>query len=566
MTSFTNSPINYPVGNDQPIRRVKRNKAPTATDIKNFILGDEWLDTSTGEWFKFSNVPSGGVVWARIGGSSGDLQNLTGDSGGVVAPDAAGNIRILGSSLASFVGNSGSNSLTLTQSVSSYPLPTYLVGPAGQAGYQTIQSAINAVNAAGGNGTIYLKPGTYTENLTFPSTCNIGIVAGNGDESAPSCQIIGVHLPPSSGNLVIWRVQMTSATHIFNSSAAGVASLTLVHNNYSVNGYIFNVPNWAPAGQLVAGLIADRNSTASGFVNNTGGASVLAFESTLGVGTTFPMIATGFTLIEVCNMGCPIQITGSGASINFYDSNFTENVSLGGATTGYFVNSYCATGADAAITYNSSANTTLSNVVIDSTHNPAINGTSAGQLNIGSVTYMNNAAIAGTVTKTETSVLQSGTAYLQNVSFDHGTNKVDTNGELIIGKTGDVPQIATLTAGTNITITNGPGSITIDSHAGSQLVAYTSVNNAASPYTVLSTDYFLGVDTTAGPVTLNFPNTTSTGRIFVIKDVHGTALTSNITFQTPGGTVDFDGSVTYVINKNYAAVELLFDGAKYEVF
>ena len=40
------------------------------------------------------------------------------------------------------------------------------------------------------------------------------------------------------------------------------------------------------------------------------------------------------------------------------------------------------------------------------------------------------------------------------------------DGQLIIGQTGDRPQSATLTAGTNITITNGPGTITINSSGG----------------------------------------------------------------------------------------------------
>jgi hypothetical protein len=41
-----------------------------------------------------------------------------------------------------------------------------------------------------------------------------------------------------------------------------------------------------------------------------------------------------------------------------------------------------------------------------------------------------------------------------------------TNGQLIIGTTGAAPQSATLTAGSNITITNGPGSITISASGG----------------------------------------------------------------------------------------------------
>jgi hypothetical protein len=36
-----------------------------------------------------------------------------------------------------------------------------------------------------------------------------------------------------------------------------------------------------------------------------------------------------------------------------------------------------------------------------------------------------------------------------------------SNGQILIGKTGDVPALATITAGTNITVTNGAGTITI---------------------------------------------------------------------------------------------------------
>ena len=41
-----------------------------------------------------------------------------------------------------------------------------------------------------------------------------------------------------------------------------------------------------------------------------------------------------------------------------------------------------------------------------------------------------------------------------------------TNGQIIIGSTSGTPTATTLTAGTNVTITNGPGSITINSTAG----------------------------------------------------------------------------------------------------
>lgn len=141
-----------------------------------------------------------------------------------------------------------------------------------------------------------------------------------------------------------------------------------------------------------------------------------------------------------------------------------------------------------------------------------------------------------------------------------------TDGQVIIGSTAGVPAAATLTAGANVSITNASNSITISANSASITVAYTSVNNAASPYTVLSTDYYLGVDTSGGTVTIRLPNAPSIGRIFVVKDKTGTSATNAITITTVGGAVNIDGSTSYTINTNYEAINILFNGTSYEVF
>ena len=61
----------------------------------------------------------------------------------------------------------------------------------------------------------------------------------------------------------------------------------------------------------------------------------------------------------------------------------------------------------------------------------------------------------------------TGSAYLvTNSSGVPSWSSSMTNGQVIIGSTSGTPTAATLTAGTNVTITNGPGSITINSTAG----------------------------------------------------------------------------------------------------
>jgi hypothetical protein len=187
---------------------------------------------------------------------------------------------------------------------------------------------------------------------------------------------------------------------------------------------------------------------------------------------------------------------------------------------------------------------------------------------VTSVTGGNNITITGTATAPVVNV--SGTTnhslLLGNATGSINSLGVATNGQLAIGSTGADPVLATLTAGANVTITNGAGTITIAANTGSETVAYTGVNHAASPYTVLATDYYISADVTAGVISILLPNAPSTGRIFVIKDKVGLSATSNITVTTVGGAVNIDGATSFVMNTAYESVQVIFNGSTYEVF
>ena len=100
----------------------------------------------------------------------------------------------------------------------------------------------------------------------------------------------------------------------------------------------------------------------------------------------------------------------------------------------------------------------------------------------------------------------------------------------------------------------------------SPFYTYTLVTNADSPYTVLSGDYYLSIDSTAGAVTILLPDASSTGRNFIIKDKAGTSATNNITITTVSGTTLIDGATSLIMQTNYQSINLIFDGASYEVF
>jgi hypothetical protein len=131
--------------------------------------------------------------------------------------------------------------------------------------------------------------------------------------------------------------------------------------------------------------------------------------------------------------------------------------------------------------------------------------------------------------------------------------------------TGALQNVASVGSAGQVLTSNGAAALPTF-QSGASVVGITSVNHAASPYTVLTTDEFLKVDVSGGVVTIKLPNSTTTGRVITIKDATGNAATSNISVTTVGGSVTIDGQTTYTIATNYLSITVIFDGTNYEVF
>lgn len=87
----------------------------------------------------------------------------------------------------------------------------------------------------------------------------------------------------------------------------------------------------------------------------------------------------------------------------------------------------------------------------------------------------------------------------------------------------------------------------------------TYVTNATSPYTVLPADYFISVDSSAGPVTIYMPNSPTPKQVWVVKDRTGFAPTNPITITTTGGIILFDGTTSTILDDKNEAVTILAD-------
>ena len=336
----------------------------------------------------------------------------------------------------------------------SYPVSPYVVGPVGQAGYQTIQSALDAANADGGGAVWVLPQGSpYTEDLTlYPSTQVLGAV-GLGEDGF--CEIVGTHTPPTTGTFVFASINLRSTTHIFDSTAAGTAHLIFKSCEVINNGYAFNLPNWAPGGILESFDINNTTATASGYVNNTGGATCAFFAAGLGQTATFPMIISGPCFMNAVNIFCPIQLQGN-ANFTMGNSWNESTFTFSGAATGNLFNWRISSGASAAITHNSTGDINLANLTVDSTAAPAIDGTGAGTLTIGSINFLNNNAIAGTLTIGNAVVKSGYINSLSDVVLSSSGGHIEIEGGAVTDFIGSATLVGgTVTvANTNITATD----------------------------------------------------------------------------------------------------------------
>lgn len=141
------------------------------------------------------------------------------------------------------------------------------------------------------------------------------------------------------------------------------------------------------------------------------------------------------------------------------------------------------------------------------------------------------------------------------------TPQLTTNGQIIIGSTGAFPVAATITAGTNITITNGAGSITI------------AATNEPGPFTEVSgTTQTIAVNNrysanNAANVTFTLPATGALGDTFEImgKGAGFIVIAQNagqqINFCSKSTTAGVGGSLTALQQFDWIRCTVITAGA-----
>lgn len=502
--------------------------SPTA-ESRNANVGDYWLNTTNSNLYILASLSDMIATWVLIHSTVSSIDFVT--NSGTAIPAA---------NIINLFGGTG-----ITTSASGNTIDVILSTPVSIANGGT-----NATSMTNSNGVVY-----------FNGTSLVTTTVGTAGQILTSQ---GVGMPP--------HFAANTASSTFNAdsgSATPSAGVITLHGTGDITtSATGSTVTFAGAGVTTVNTGSGSATASSNAITIAGGTGI----ATTGSGSTVTIAATGaLTQTFAADSGTATPSAGTitmagGSNISTSAAGSTVTYNVSGATN-HAVQVGNAGGSLTSLTVGTNGQVLLGSTAA----NPSFVTPTAGT----GLSITTNASTLQYALSTPVSVPNGGTGATSftahSILLGEGTSAISalgaaTNGQLPIGSTGADPVLATITAGTNVTVTNGAGSITIAANTGAASFNYTAVNHAASPYTVLSTDYYIGADVTAGVISILLPNAPSTGRAFVVKDKAGLAATSNITVTTVGGAVNIDGATSFVMNTAYEAISLIWNGSSYEIY
>lgn len=346
---------------------------------------------------------------------TGLIQTLTPDEdfdGSAATPIApqAGTIIVSGSTLASAVvtetyNSTGAATGNLEIEHRAWTTPFVVdasTTPGARGTFSTIQAAINA--AVSGQ-TIFIRAGTYTENLTLKAGVSltsfntasfdpgVTIVGNHTYTGAGSCSISGIILQTNNaGNAITVSGSSASVLNLFNCriEATDDGGITYSSSSSSSRVYLYNCRGRCQT-------TGDRF-----FTHSSAGLMLLMDCEIGGTSTTASTQSAGSLTIIGSNFSQAIT-TSSTAAFSMYQSVVemgtlnTTFATIGGSGSNQIIQSFIATGTAAAISISSSA--TLMCLVISSTNSTAVI-TGAGSVTYSDISFSNTGNIINTTTKT----------------------------------------------------------------------------------------------------------------------------------------------------------------------
>ena len=454
-----------------------------------------------------------------------------------------------------------------TLKINSYGTAKWIVNPiAGVGTHTTIASAI--ASASSGE-TIFITPGTYTENLTLKAGVNLtafacdGLASGQGNPITPNVIIKGTCDASFSGNACYSGIQfLTNGAAAFTNSGSNISQI--IFNGCSF--YAFNA-----TGLILSGTLTDftfytccfNASNTQAYFNVYGNIDV---EECVFAGSTLnSTISTANVFINGCDTNGFSIVTSSTGTITAVGNNIINGGTIFLTTTGtgtsVLYNNNIETTSASTISIGTGTTVIVANCSIASSNTNVITG--SGILKIGTTVFTSTSSGINTTTVTglPLSVVQGGTGLnsttINQILYSSAANTIAglataNNGTLVTGTTGIPSILANGTTGQVLTATTGsPPSWAAPAAPSGTITQYAVLVGGASSAIASVADVATGQVLVSGGISAN-PAFSATPTVTSITFGSGTALSvyQEGTFTpTLVGTVA--GTTTYSSQNGY---------------
>jgi hypothetical protein len=484
----------------------------------------------------------------------GNVNLLTGNTGGVIGPDGLANINVVGANIITITGNPGTNTLTAT----------VINGANGQV---IIGGGVNPLWATmtSTGGTIVFTPGANTLNLeastagasSFPTDTGTATAAGNVLTVTG-----GANIDTSGAGSVVTVALPTTITNMFQidfQQDGALRTNTAAGQRLNLQAYDTDGLAYMSFAQLVSGTtptmdLADTVTKDGQYIYRVGGNDVAITDGGTGLSTT-PVNgqllignAGNYSLANLTSTGGSVIITNGAGSINLEAGAATAttfNADGGSATPALNAitmaggTNITTSGAAATITMNLDSvlagisSTTFNTAGAIQTGTGATNNLFLRAYDVDGTSYTTFATLtanntptmdlADSVTKANQYIYRASGTDVAIIDGGTGLSTTPNNGQLLIGNSSNYSVANLTSSGASVTITNGAGTINLESINQNGANTFNGDTGSATPST--------NIITIAGGT-----NLTTVGSVFTLTVNMDSSLTAldNITMNNNG--------------------------------
>lgn len=405
-----------------------------------------------------------------------------------------------------------------TLQINSYGTAKWVVNPI--AGVGTHQTIAAALTSASSGDTIFITPGTYTEDLTLKTGVNLTAFSCDGD--VPSINTVTNNVTiigkcsasfqgsasysgisfSTNGDYAIEITGSNTTSLFFNSCSFIAIDFSVVHRTAnSGRTWFYNcVGETRTIGVTYFVLTGGDNKVYNSVFSNDGGS-----VTPINVSSSAGFLAIG-SIFSIDFISSSLQTS---TFLNSLMQNLSSSLSGIYQINSCIFNTFSCTGSGGAV---------ITNSLLNSTSNISINIATGCTVNCvnSSINSLNTNPISG-----------AGTFKSSNLSFIGSGNNVNVTTQVPFISYNDAIEV---------------------------------IRPSSYPYTVTSQDALISVDTSGAASTVTLPASPAQGQKHTVKDRSANAAASNITVSGNGhNIIGTTSAATQVISLNGAAVSYVFD-------